>query len=104
MNPTSGIGLPLHWFDSDQQRHITAHCMDNIPTITVLAHQSSHQNTVLGTHASFMERTLKRCPTCGLARPNAMMGGHLAGSLRSGLIKRCGNRLCRCATSCGSRL
>ena len=32
-----------------QQRHITAHRMDNIPTMTVLAHRSSHRNTVLDT-------------------------------------------------------
>ena len=41
-NYTSGSGLPLDWFDSDQQRHIAAHRMDNIPTMTVLAHRSSH--------------------------------------------------------------
>ena len=46
---TSGSGLPLDWFDSDQHRHITAHRMDNIPTMTVLAHWSSHPNTVLET-------------------------------------------------------
>ena len=45
----SGGGLPLDWFDSDQQRHITAHRMDNIPTMTVLAHWSSHRDTVLDT-------------------------------------------------------
>ena len=44
-----GSGLPLDWFDSDQQRHITAHRMDNIPTMIVLAHRSSHQNTMLDT-------------------------------------------------------
>ena len=46
-NYMPGSGLPLHWFDSDQQRHISAHRMDNISTITVLAHRSSHQNRVL---------------------------------------------------------
>ena len=45
----SGSGLPLDWFDSDQHRHIMAHGMDNIPTMTVLAHRSSHRNTVLDT-------------------------------------------------------
>ena len=44
-----GGGLPLDWFDHDQQRHITAHRMDNIPTMAVLAHRSSHQGTVLDT-------------------------------------------------------
>ena len=42
-------GLPLDWFDKDPKRHITAHCMDNIPTMTVLGHRSSHRNTVLDT-------------------------------------------------------
>ena len=49
VNYVSGGGLPLNWYDSDQQRHITAHRMDNIPTMTVLAHGSSHRDTVLGT-------------------------------------------------------
>ena len=48
-NYTSGSGLPPDWFDSDQQRHIAAHRMDNIPTMTVLAHRSTHRNTVLDT-------------------------------------------------------
>ena len=46
-NYTSGSGLPLDWFDRDQQRHITAHPMENIPTMIVPAHRSSHRNTVL---------------------------------------------------------
>ena len=37
VNYVSGGGLPLDWFDGDRQRHITAHRMDNIPTMTVLA-------------------------------------------------------------------
>ena len=45
----TGSGLPLDWFDSDPERHITAHHMDNIPTMTVLAHRSSHRDTVLDT-------------------------------------------------------
>ena len=49
VNYMSGSGLPLDWFDSDQQRHITAHGMDNIPTMTVLVHRSSHRDTVLDT-------------------------------------------------------
>ena len=64
MNYTSGTGLPLDWFDSDQQRHITAHCMDNIPTMTVLAHPSSHRNTLLGT-------------TCLLSRAQPKTAPHL---------------------------
>ena len=50
----------MDWFDSDQQRHITAHRTDNIPTMTVLAHRSTHRNTVLDT----------TCLLCG-ARPEA---------------------------------
>ena len=42
-------GLPLDWFIKDQRRHLTAHRMDNIPTMTVLAHRSSHRKTVLDT-------------------------------------------------------
>ena len=47
VNYMSGGGLPLDRFDHDQQRHITAHRMDNIPTMIVLAHRSSHRDTVL---------------------------------------------------------
>ena len=47
MNYMSAGGLPLDWFDHDQQRHIMVHRMDIIPTMTVLAHRSSHPDTVL---------------------------------------------------------
>ena len=46
---TPGSGLPLEWFDGNQQRHTTAHRMENIPTMAVLAHLSPHRNTVLET-------------------------------------------------------
>ena len=49
VNYMSGGGLPLDRFDHDQQRHITAHRMDNVPTMTALAHRSSHRDTVLDT-------------------------------------------------------
>ena len=49
VNYMPGGGLPLDWFDKDQQRHITAHRVDNIPTMTILAHRSSRRNTVLDT-------------------------------------------------------
>ena len=39
----------MDWFDNDQQRHITAHRIDNVPTMAVLAHRSSHWDTVLDT-------------------------------------------------------
>ena len=32
-NYTPGSGLPLNWFDGDQQRHKSAYRMDNIPTV-----------------------------------------------------------------------
>ena len=38
----SGMGLPLDWFD--QQFHVTAHRMDNLPTMTMLADRSVHKN------------------------------------------------------------
>ena len=50
VNYMPGGGLPLDWFDKDQQRRITARRMDNIPTMAVLAHRSSHRNTVLDTN------------------------------------------------------
>ena len=59
-NYTSGLGLFLDLFDSDHQRHITAHRMGNIPTMIVLAQRSTYQNTVLDT----------RCLLCG-AQPEA---------------------------------
>ena len=49
VNFMPGGGLPLDWLDHDQQRHITAHRIDNVPTMTVLAHRSSHRGTVLDT-------------------------------------------------------
>ena len=49
VNFMPGGGLPLDWFDHDQQRHITAHRMDNVPTMAVLAQRSSHRGTVLDT-------------------------------------------------------
>ena len=48
-NYAPGSGLPLNCLDTDQQRHISAHRMDNTPTMTVLAHHSSHRNMVLDT-------------------------------------------------------
>ena len=42
-------GLPLDWFTSDQQRHLVAHRMRNLPVMTVLAERSEHQNIWLCT-------------------------------------------------------
>ena len=62
VNYMSGSGLPLDWFDSAQQHHITAHLMDNIPTMTVLAHRSSCQNTVLDTTCLLCGAQLETAP------------------------------------------
>ena len=37
-----GLGLPLDWFTNDQQRHLVAHCMRNLPTVTVLVERLAH--------------------------------------------------------------
>ena len=49
MNYMPRGGLPLDSFDHDRQHHITAHSTDNFPTMTVLAHRSSHRDTLLDT-------------------------------------------------------
>ena len=36
------LGLPLDWFTSDQQWHLVAHRMRNLPTMMVLAEHSQH--------------------------------------------------------------
>ena len=36
-------GFPVDWLHWDQQRHITAHCIENVWTMTVLAHRSFHR-------------------------------------------------------------
>ena len=62
VNYTPGSCPPLYWFDGDQQRHISAHCMDNIPTMTVLVHRSSHHNTVLDTTCLLYGAQLETAP------------------------------------------
>ena len=42
-NYERGQHLPLDWFTSDQQRHLVAHRMCNLPTMTVLAECSEHR-------------------------------------------------------------
>ena len=39
------LGLPLEWFTSDLQRHLVAHRMCNLPTMTVLLTLSAPQRT-----------------------------------------------------------
>ena len=34
------LGLPLDWFTGDQQTHIRAHRMHNLPTMTVSAERA----------------------------------------------------------------
>ena len=46
-NYQPGLGVPLDWFTSDQQRHTVAHCMRNLPTMTVLAERAQHRNVQL---------------------------------------------------------
>ena len=78
--------------------------MDNIPTMTVLAHRSSHRDTVLDTTCLLCGAQPETLPTFGPARPGPMSGDRLAGGLRSGSTRRWGNVLPRCATNCGSQL
>ena len=64
-NYTSGSGLPLEWFDSDQQCHIAAHCMDNIPTMTILSPEH-----VAGHHVPALWGTARNgAPPLGLLGP-----------------------------------
>ena len=48
-NYQRGLGLLLGWFASDQQWHLAAQCMHNLPTMTVLAGCSEHSNVQLCT-------------------------------------------------------
>ena len=50
LNYERGRGLPLDWLTSDQQRHLGAHRMRNLPTMTVLAERSEHRNVQLCTY------------------------------------------------------
>ena len=44
-----GMGLPVDWFKNDQQQHLPAHGMNNLPTMTVLVGRSAHRGTMLQT-------------------------------------------------------
>ena len=48
-NYSPGLGLPLDSFTSDQQRHLVAHWMSNLPTMMVLVVRSKHRNVRLCT-------------------------------------------------------
>ena len=39
-----GLGLPLEWFTSNQQRHLVAHQMRNLHAMMVQADRSEHRN------------------------------------------------------------
>ena len=52
LNYQPGLGLPLGWFTSDQQRHIVAHRMRNLPTMMVLAERAQHRNVQM--HVQFL--------------------------------------------------
>ena len=43
-NYQPGLGLPLDWFTGDQQPHILAHRMRNLPTMAVLLERVQHCN------------------------------------------------------------
>ena len=50
MVPLAPLETPIFkLFDSDHHRNITVYRMDNMPTMTLLAHRSSQQSTVLDT-------------------------------------------------------
>ena len=104
VNFMPGGGLPLDWFDHDQQRHITAHRMDNVPTMTVLAHRSSHGARCWIQRVSCAGHSPERRPTCGPARLNRTSGGQPAGASQRGLTRRWGHWRLQCVTSCGNRL
>ena len=55
----------LDWFDRDQQRHISAHRMDNIPTMTVLAHKSPNVPRSWTQHAFCVEHRTVGKGQCG---------------------------------------
>ena len=39
-----GLGLPLDYFTNDEQRHLVAHQMRNLPTMMVLMERIEHRN------------------------------------------------------------
>ena len=45
-----GLGLPLDSFTSNQQKHIGAHRMCNLPTMMVQAERAQHRNVQMHEH------------------------------------------------------
>ena len=92
VNYMLGGGLPLDWFDKDQQRHITAHRMDNIPTMTVLAHRSSHRNTLLDTTCLLCGAQPETAPHLWACSAQAHAWGPARQRLAEWLDRRLGRR------------
>ena len=103
VNYMLGGGLPVDWFDKDQRRHIMAYRMDNIPTMTVLAHRSPTATRCWTRPASSVGRSRKRRLTCGRAQPKPMSGHQPASGSRSGLTGSWPGGRPQCATSCGNQ-
>ena len=103
VNYVLGSGLPLDWFDRDQQRHISAHRMDNIPTMTILAHRSSHRNTVLDTTCLLCGAQPETAPHLWACSAQSHKWRSACRRLADRLDRKVGSRGV-CATSYGSRL
>ena len=61
-NYQPGLGLPLDWFTNDQQWHIVAHGMRNLPTMTVLAERAQQCNMQMHEQSLEIARHLWECP------------------------------------------
>ena len=71
-----GLGLPLDWFTSDQQRHIGAHRMRNLPTMTVLAECAQHRNLQMHQQCLLCDSGRRPPNMCGPARCRPTNGAH----------------------------
>ena len=102
-NYTPGGGLPLDWFERDQQLHILAHCMDNILTIIVLAHRSSHRDTALDTSCFLCGTNQETAPHLWVCSARSHEWRMARERLAALLDRYMGHRLRLCAPSCGNR-
>ena len=85
------MGLPLDWFTSNQQRHIGAHRMRNLPTMTALAERAQHRNVQLHEQCLLCDSGPETAHMCGRARyrpTNGLQPANVAGYLHwaSGLV------------------
>ena len=87
-----GSGLPLNWFDGDQQRYISARHMDNIPMMIVLAHRSSHRNTVLNTMSLLCGAQPETAPHLGACLAQSHEWGPARRRLAKWLDQKVGSR------------